>query len=179
MVYLCDEKYNVESIKNSLKNQLLSTLPLSILFFNNYPIENNNICVSLLCIPFIISVSDIYFYSIHRLLHTPLLWKYHRTHHHNTSQVSKSLDADIIEHIIANLGSFIVGFLVLQYYSIIINIYIYYIWIVVSTVSTCSSHSVKRIFGDRGVHQIHHKSLKYNYGTGFYIMDRLTGTYKN
>jgi sterol desaturase/sphingolipid hydroxylase (fatty acid hydroxylase superfamily) len=107
-----------------------------------------------------------------------LLWKYHRNHHHGTVQVAKSLDAYILEHLVANLGSFIVGFLVLQYVGIIFNIYLFHVWVVVSTVSTCISHADKRILGDAGVHAIHHKHLKYNYGTGFYIMDRIMGTYR-
>ena len=40
------------------------------------------------------------------------------------------------------------------------------------------NHSGKIILGDKGIHNIHHKYLKYNFGTGFYIMDRIMGTYK-
>ncbi len=178
MVVLYDDVYNIEACKNSLKNQFILTLPLSILFFNYYPIEYNNIFISFACIPFIIVTSDIYFYFTHIPLHSSLLWKYHKTHHHNTVSIAKSLDADPIEHSIGNLGSFIIGFIILQYFDIIFNIYIFNIWIIVSTLSTCISHSGKIILGDKGIHNIHHKYLKYNFGTGFYIMDRIMGTYK-
>jgi sterol desaturase/sphingolipid hydroxylase (fatty acid hydroxylase superfamily) len=178
MVWKYDEKYNIEAVRNSLKNQAVLTLPLSLMFFNQYPIEYNNILISAVCIPLIIVMSDIYFYCAHRPFHSQLLWKYHRNHHHGTVQVSKSLDADTLEHAVANLGSFIVGFLILWNIGIIFNIYLFHIWVVVSTVSTCISHADKRILGDVGAHEIHHKRLKYNYGTGFYIMDRIMGTYR-
>jgi len=38
MVWKYDEKYNIETIKNSFKNQVVVALPLSLVFFNNYPI---------------------------------------------------------------------------------------------------------------------------------------------
>ena len=176
-VLFFDDVYNIKAVKDSLKNQFVLTLPLSILFFNYYPIEYNNIFLSLACLPFIIIMSDIYFYCTHRPFHTTLLWKYHKTHHHNTVSIAKSLDADIIEHTIGNLGSFIIGFVIFQYWDIIFNIYIFHIWVAISTISTCVSHSNKRILGDKGVHEIHHKYLKYNFGTGFYIMDRIMGSY--
>ena len=162
MVIKYDEKIILDPTMNSLKNQFGATLPLSLLLFNDYyPVEYGNIFASLICIPFIICVSDIYFYCTHRPLHTALLWGYHRTHHHNTVIVAKSLDADMLEHVVGNLGSFIVGFLILRYFGFIFNIYIYHIWVFVSTVSTCASHAEKRVLGDIGIHSLHHKYLKF------------------
>ena len=178
MVLVFDDVYDTKAFKDSFKNQILLTLPLSILFFNYYPIEYNNIFISFACVPLIVVISDIYFYCTHRPLHTSLLWKYHKTHHHNTVSIAKSLDADIVEHAVGNLGSFIIGFIVLRHWGIIFNIYIFHIWAIISTISTCASHSGKKILGDSGVHEIHHKYLKYNFGTGLYIVDRIMGTYK-
>jgi len=178
MVVVYEDIIMLRSVTASLKNQLTTTLPLSILLFMYYPIEYENLLLSIAFLPFIIIMSDIYFYCTHRPLHTALLWHYHKSHHRNKVIVSKSLDADMIEHIISNLGSFIVGFLVFQYFGFIFNIYIYHTWVVVSTVSTCSSHSGKKIMGDIGVHHNHHKYLNCNYGTGFYIVDRIMGTYR-
>jgi len=178
LVWAYDDKHDIQAVRNSLKNQVLSTLPLCLLFFNHYPIVYTDIFFSLCCIPLIIVMSDFYFYCSHRPLHTSLLWKYHRTHHHNTVSVAKSLDADLLEHVIGNLGSFIIGFLVFWYYGVVFNVYVYHMWVLASTLSTCVSHSNKRVFGDRGIHEIHHKHLKYNFGTGFYLMDRIMGTYR-
>ena len=178
MVIIYDDKIILSSITASLKNQLSMTLPLSILLFNYYPVEYGNLLSSIAFLPFIIVMSDIYFYCTHRPLHTVLLWRYHKSHHCNTVVVSKSLDADILEHVISNLGSFVVGFLIFQHFGFIFNIYIYHMWVIVSTLSTCSSHSGKKIMGDIGVHHNHHKYLNCNYGTGFYVVDRIMGTYR-
>ena len=48
----------------------------------------------------------------------------------------------------------------------------------VASINTCGSHSSDIGGYDSGVHKKHHELLKYNYGTGFYIMDRLFGSYK-
>ena len=178
MVVLYDDVYNIEACKNSLKNQFILTLPLSILFFNYYPIEYNNIFISFACIPFIIVTSDIYFYLSHRPMHTKLLYKYHKHHHTGEVCVAKALDADGIEHIIGNLGSFISGILLLWYFGFIINIYIFTTWVGLVTINTCVSHNKNPPITDKGLHLNHHKYRNCNYGFGFYIMDRMMGTYK-
>jgi len=43
--------------------------------------------------------------------------------------------------------------------------------------NTCISHSNKKSSLDSGDHLSHHKYLKYNYGFGIYLLDRLLGTY--
>ena len=163
---------------NSLKNQLLYTLPGSLLFFTCYPVKYDHLMLSFLDILPLIILSDMYFFLTHRMLHTRLFWKYHKAHHTNQVHVAKALDANLVEHVIGNLGSFAVPFFILQYCGVIVNIYVLYLWVAISTINTCISHSSKRILGDKGVHGIHHRSLKYNFGTGFYILDRLFGTYK-
>ena len=48
-----------------------------------------------------------------------------------------------------------------------------------ATINVSISHSDSGSKYDNNIHNIHHKYLKYNYGTGFYIMDRLFNSYKN
>jgi len=91
--------------------------------------------------------------------------------------MSKALDADIVEHLFGNLGSFAAGFLFLYYFNFTVNIYVIYFWTVFATINTCLSHSVNTKY-DSGIHHIHHKLLKYNFGTGLYLMDRMMGSYK-
>ena len=163
---------------NSLKNQLLYTLPGSLLFFTCYPVKYDHLMLSFLAILPLILLSDVYFFLTHRMLHTRLLWKYHKAHHTNQVHVAKALDANLAEHVIGNLGSFAVPFFILRHFGVTVHIYVLYLWVAISTINTCISHSSKRILGDKGVHEMHHRSLKYNFGTGFYILDRLFGTYK-
>ena len=101
-----------------------------------------------------------------------------KTHHRGKVHVAKSLDADLIEHLIGNLGSFIAPFILFHIMDIPFNMIIYNIWVAIATLNTCVSHLGYKAFGDKGVHNLHHKYLKCNYGTGFYILDRLLGTYK-
>jgi sterol desaturase/sphingolipid hydroxylase (fatty acid hydroxylase superfamily) len=169
----------IEASRNSLKNQIGCTLP-SIILFNQLSdmSVDTHFLSSIFLIPFIIVVSDVYFFLSHYPLHKTFLWKYHKTHHHGTVHVAKSLDADLLEHLFGNLGSFIAPFIVLNIMNISFNVIIYNIWVAIATINTCISHIGYKTLGDKGIHNLHHKYLKYNYGTGFYILDRLVGTYK-
>lgn len=180
MVYIYDKNV-IEDYKNSvigsIKNQILYTLPSTLIFFNYYPIEYNNFLLSFLYIPFLIVISDSYFYITHRPLHTKWLYHLHKSHHTGEVCVAKSLDSDGLEHIVGNLGSFISGILILWYYGYIINIYIIGMWIAIITINVCISHSNGKCSLDSGNHLSHHKHLKHNYGFGIYLLDRLLGTY--
>ncbi len=185
MVYLYD-KYVLydrtivldRPIRLSLKNQIFYTYPTINILFRYYPISYDDFLLSFCYLPVLVVVGDIYFYITHRPLHTKMLFKYHQSHHKGRIRVAKSLDADGIEHIIGNLGSFLSGILLLQYYGYIINIYVLGLWVGLATINTCLSHSNYNCPLDNGIHYLHHKSLRCNYGTGLYIMDRLMGSYK-
>jgi sterol desaturase/sphingolipid hydroxylase (fatty acid hydroxylase superfamily) len=166
------------AIMSSLKNQIYITFPANYIFFLYYPISYNNVLYSTLSIPFLAGCSDVYFYITHRPLHSKLLYKYHKHHHAGEICVAKSLDADAIEHLVGNLGSFISGVMVLWYFGFIMNIYILTTWVGIVTANTCISHSNYKCLMDTGVHYNHHKYRQCNYGFGFYIMDRIMGTYK-
>ena len=181
MVYIYDKNVNVKdykiSVTNSIKNQILYTFPSTIIFFNYYPIQYNNLLLSFTYIPILIIVSDCYFYITHRPLHTKWLYYLHKSHHTGEVHVAKSLDAHGLEHIIGNLGSFICGIALLWYYGFIINIYIISIWIGLATINTCISHSNYKCSLDSGNHYLHHKYRNCNYGFGLYLLDRILGTY--
>ena len=185
MVYLYD-KYVIydwtivldRPIRLSLKNQILYTYPTFNLLFRYYPISYDNFLFSFGYLPILAVVGDIYFYITHRPLHTKMLFKYHQSHHKGKIRVSKALDGDAVEHIVGNLGSVISGILLLQYIGFIINIYVLGLWVGIATITTCYAHSNYNCPLDDGLHYLHHKSLRCNYGTGLYIMDRLMGSYK-
>jgi sterol desaturase/sphingolipid hydroxylase (fatty acid hydroxylase superfamily) len=173
------KKVFYKSVMLSLKNQLLYTYPSICILFIYYPISYDNFLFSFLYLPFLVASGDIYFYISHRPLHSKLFFKFHKHHHTGIIHVAKSLDADGLEHVLGNLGSFLCGILVLQYFEHTINIYIICLWVCMVTVNVCISHSNNKCDIDNGLHKTHHKKLNCNYGNGFYIMDRIFGTYKN
>ena len=176
MVCSFDKNKNYTSIRRSIRNQICVTLPSTFIFLQWYPITYDNL-YSIVSLPILIICGDIYFYLSHRPLHTKYLWHLHKSHHQGTVCMSKALDADIVEHLFGNLGSFAAGFLFLYYFNFTVNIYVIYFWTVFATINTCLSHSVNTKY-DAGIHHIHHKLLKYNFGTGLYLMDRMMGSYK-
>ncbi len=146
--------------RSSFKNQVLYTLPSTILFFNYYPIQYDNFLFSIGYLPILIISSDCYFYISHRPLHTKLLYHLHKHHHTGTVCVSKSLDANGLEHLFGNLGSFIFGVLLLWYFGFIINIYIIGSWVGLATINTCISHSNFQCCLDTGSHLNHQSSIQ-------------------
>ena len=183
MVFIYDKNikktvfYN--SVLLSLKNQVLYTFPTMYALSNYYPIIYDNFLFSFLYIPILVITGDIYFYISHFPLHSKLLFKYHKTHHTGTTHVAKSLDADFMEHVFGNLGSFLCGILILKYFNHVINIYVLGLWIGIITINVCTSHINGESYLNNGLHKIHHTYLNCNYGNGFYIMDKIFGTYKN
>ncbi len=165
-----------ESVKGSIKNQIFITLPFIYLFFQKYPIEYNNLIVSVSLLPFLISSADIYFYMTHRFAHK-YLWFIHKYHHRGKNFAVKSLDAHMLEHLFCNLGSIIFGIYLLKYLTVILNIYVICLWICLITINTCLTHT--ELYDNNGDHLIHHKYLHFNYGIGFYTMDKFFGTYKH
>jgi len=182
MVYLYDKNVSTDvfckSALLSMKNQVIYTYPIINILFRYYPVSYDNFLLSFCYLPVLTVTGDIYFYITHRPLHTKLLFPYHKSHHTGKVHVAKSLDADGLEHVFGNLGSFLCGILLLQYLGYIIHIYVLGLWVGFATLNTCLSHSNYNCRLDDGLHYLHHKSLRFNYGTGLYIMDRLMGSYK-
>ena len=182
MVLLYDQNVPKRDLEiaaySSLKNQLLYTFPTCVIFTNYYPLIYDNFLLSIPYVPLLIISSDVYFYLTHLPLHSKYLYHLHKHHHNGKICVAKSLDANFIEHIFGNLGSFLVGILALWYFNIIINIYVISGWIGMATISTCISHSNSNCFMDNGLHNNHHKYRNCNYGFGIYLMDRIMNTYK-
>jgi len=182
MVYLYDKNVSTTTFNKStllsLKNQAVYTYPTMNILFRYYPISYDDFILSFCYLPVLMVTSDMYFYIMHRPLHTKLLFQYHKSHHTGKIHVAKSLDADGLEHVFGNLGSYLCGILLLQYLGYIIHIYVLGLWIGIATITTCYSHSNYNCQLDDGLHYMHHKSLRCNYGTGLYIMDRLMGSYK-
>ena len=181
MVYLYDDaRQNPvcfwESAKGALKNQLCVTLPSIIMLARCSPHQTEPLGVSMMCLPLLVVATDLYFYVLHRALHTRRLWKWHKAHHTGQVRPVKALDADAPEHLMVNLGSFACGFVVSHVvFGFAFHRSAVYVWTAVSTLNTCWSHCPE-LDGENGSHVLHHKHLKCNYGVGFYIGDRLLGS---
>lgn len=174
------EKYK-KAIRISLLNQLCITLPLLylsrdiikniIIIADNYSLTKNMINIFLIG-----NLSNIFFYSIHRLFHLNYFYKkIHTVHHEFVEPVApSSLYAHPIEHIFANTMPFLLAYFICGGCSYNITLGLLCIGSFVTT-SAHVNHDIK-ILGRE--HLYHHKFYKYNFGFGRYL-DRLFRTNYN
>lgn len=118
-------------------------------------------------------VTDFWFYVLHRLFHTKILYRYHRVHHDYSYTFGMgAIYAHPVDFLFTNL--FPVGFPILFF-----NIP-YYHAMIITIFSTCYttviSHGGYKINACRG-HLIHHVKRKHNYG--LLIFDRVLGTHQS
>jgi sterol desaturase/sphingolipid hydroxylase (fatty acid hydroxylase superfamily) len=168
-------KYTHDSAKAALCNQILTYLILTN-FEKNIIIKNFDIRTELIRLLLYYILADLYFFTVHYTAHrVPFIYKkIHKFHHRifSTSAVS-ALDANPLEHILVNIGSFFVGPIVVLGHINTIKL-----WLTVASIMTCVAHSGYKHFLVGKEHNTHHRFAKYNYGQGLYLCDRLFGTYK-
>ena len=118
-------------------------------------------------------VTDFWFYFMHRLFHTKLLYKYHRVHHDYSYTFGMgAIYAHPLDFLITNIFpiSFPIFWFGIPYYHTTIIIMF----------STCYtiiiSHGGYKINACKG-HLIHHVKRKHNYG--LFIFDRVLGTHQS
>jgi sterol desaturase/sphingolipid hydroxylase (fatty acid hydroxylase superfamily) len=159
-------------IISGIKNLFISTFYIYIFhYLFQYKIINKNYNIRDLI--YYINIHyffiETYFYFIHRSFH---IWYYynHKKHHQSIYLVAAAgFNADLIEHIILNIGSLSTSVILFGIYD-----WLFIILIFLGTINTCSAHSGYINSFD---HFIHHNKLNYNYGFGLYIWDRIFGTY--
>jgi sterol desaturase/sphingolipid hydroxylase (fatty acid hydroxylase superfamily) len=112
--------------------------------------DHHSVGLELLHLLLNIVVGEIWFYSLHRMLHLKLFYKFHKKHHEITSTVGLlALYAHPFDAIVVNMGS---------------------IYATINTV--LHSHSST---ASNSPHQLHHLRFNVNYGLNLF-MDRLFKT---
>lgn len=157
-----DTSQRILAYTNSIFNFIILIF-LSI-FIPNIPISESHF------IPFVswILLSELLFTILHRILHTKYLYFLHKQHHQNNpSYTTSSFDASLFEFLVGNIGTGVLP-MYLVYGSKIAQIS----YAIIVIYNVVLSHS------QEGPHIIHHKLFNYNYGQGFYLFDRLFGTYR-
>ena len=160
----------------SVANQVLA-LPVALLMapYCVTPEQDSNIVVTLSKLVFYALVADQWFYWTHRIIHQRWLYaNIHSIHHQWIYPMALStLYAHPIEHIIGNIGSFLIGPLIWTSQSSLLAF-----WIVLATSNAVSGHSgIHFPMFSIEKHDLHHRLLNCNYGTTG-LSDRMYGTRK-
>ena len=177
-----DYTKNKELYAAKLKNHHIENLFLNVFIFQPLslwyilylvpPIDNyHSILSESLYILSQIVFGEVWFYTIHYIIHSKHLYKYHKIHHENSEVIGIfALYAHPLDAIITNVGS-----IFLLHYFIRFSIFHIYLIGTIATINTIvSSHTGTR----DGFHQNHHRMFNCNYGMN-YFMDRLFGTIRN
>jgi sterol desaturase/sphingolipid hydroxylase (fatty acid hydroxylase superfamily) len=183
----------IDGTKHSFINFFGIILPISTfgIFISNYisyfpynmnrELPNNIIILS--HIMFIFILSDILFYGLHNLIHTPNLYKmFHKIHHKYNEPFS------LTNHYIHPL-ELILFFIPPVLPGIILNTHITIMWFttIILNWNGIFIHSgydfsknkyLDYIMPSAKEHDLHHRLYNCNFGSTFTFMDKLFGTYK-
>lgn len=109
---------------------------------------------------------DFMFYHIHRLLHWKKLYFIHKLHHTWTKPIPcESIYASYTENVLVNFLPILLSALIVR-----LNMYYFYVWVLLTTFITLVSHS-----GGNTQHDLHHKYFNVNYGVSP-LFDIIYGT---
>ena len=115
-------------------------------------------------------LTEIFFYTIHRMLHIPYFYKrYHKQHHQIIAPIGLSAAyMSLVDFYVGNILPIFLPLIILNAHIITIRI-----WITMITINTVVfAHSG---FGIADFHDKHHSSFNKNYGTSFF-MDKIFRT---
>jgi len=182
-IYVCASYYdytrNKELYTTKLKQNHFEHLfwnvfvfqPLSlccILYIQPPIVDYDTISTELFHIIVEVVFGEVWFYTMHYLIHSKYLYHYHKTHHENTEVIGVfALYSHPIDAIITNLGSI----LLLHYF---IRFSIFHIYLI-GTIATINTILMSHTNMKSGFHQEHHRRFTCNYGMN-YFMDKLFGT---
>lgn len=108
-------------------------------------------------------VEEIGFYYGHRVLHSPLLYKWiHKQHHEWTAPIGCAcIYANPIEHVIANLLPVVMGPIIMKSHLLT-----YWVWLTLAVFTTITHHSGYHFpfLSSPEFHDYHHLKFNYNFG---------------
>ena len=123
---------------------------------------------------------SLYFYAIHRLLHSRLLYRFHALHHRNTDVGPWSgLSMHPVEHLLY-FGTALIHFIVPTHpVHLICHLMFFGLYAIVthSGFEGLWRNGKKRLHLGNFHHQMHHRFFEVNYGTLEIPMDKLFGTF--
>ena len=138
---------------------------------------------------FIISygIFETYHYWMHRFMHLPRIFRYfHRTHHLSVSPTPWSMFAYSPLEAIVNIAVYPVILLILPLHPIVLAIFIIYVVLInaaghsgIELSPDWGNHPIFKYSNKVGHHDLHHKDLRYNFGIGLNIWDRIANTFKD
>lgn len=121
-------------------------------------------------LPLWVVLSDAIFTATHRLLHTKPLYWIHKQHHSSNNATgtysTSTFDSHPLEFFFGNITTALIPTLLVRGTETV-----QWIWFLSATINTILGHF------QEGPHLVHHRRVKYNYGQGFYLWDKLFGTY--
>ena len=173
-----DQSTSIDLIKKQYNyiypRVLVNVLLISPIFFkmlvNNYNLNNNFSLSDLLYIFLAGCLIDIFFYTSHRIMHHPVLYKWsHKIHHNFKTPVGmESVYHHWFDLCFANILPIFLSLWILQVRSI----QIWHIWVSLSTFFTVFIAHSGWI---RDTHNDHHQLYNKHFGTGVF-MDKLFDT---
>ena len=123
---------------------------------------------------------SLFFYGIHRLLHSRLLYRFHALHHRNTDVGPWSgLSMHPVEHLLY-FGTALIHFIVPAHpVHVICHLMFFGLYAIVthSGFEGLWRNGKKRLHLGNFHHQMHHRFFEVNYGTLEIPMDKLFGTF--
>lgn len=191
---LYDKKFTVPmflyrcrlAIKNFVLIAVLTAVSLYLIGDNFFSFEHLSVLPFLLCFLTMVVIDDIWFYAIHRLMHSnQLLYKnIHAVHHRAIPPIPMDyLFAHPIEALGAAFG-LVIGIGVLIIATGTANIFVLGVYSFYRTIHELCVHSGFVIIPEKWLgwigssrhHFEHHKYLKGNYASAFTYLDKLFGT---
>lgn len=162
--------YALKCTQTEPDNQLLLIVLVNVLiaevfFWIGYHYITFSESFSVLNLVGFVILQDAWFYATHRMLHSnSFLYQFHKLHHTVYSPVYAWL-AHPIDHIVVNLGSVAVPFMICD------NPY----WVLV-LLCALECHTSVTGHADGTPHHTHHKNVTKRLGS-IYLFDRLLGSY--
>ena len=168
------EQYSAKLQQKHIENLfwnvfVFQPLSLGVILYIRPPVDTyHSLSAEILYVLIQFGFGEVWFYTIHYILHTKYLYRFHKTHHENNEVIGIfALYAHPFDAIVTNSGS-----IILLHYIIHFSLFhLYFIGTIAIVNTVISSHTGTKV----GFHQLHHRRFTCNYGMD-YFMDKLFGT---